>query len=95
MSRLFTVSGAARAWGSALLVAALSLSPGGVRAITFGDEKTQGALDVTLTYGAMWRLKNQDAELLADFNGDDANRNFNKGLVSNQLRAVADFEVTR
>ena len=95
MSRLFTVSGAARAWGSALLIAALSLFPGGVRAITFGDEKTQGALDVTLTYGAMWRLKNQDAELLADFNGDDANRNFSKGLVSNQLRAVADFEVKR
>jgi len=56
-----------------------------------GDKHTT-ALDVTLTYGAQWRLSDPDDDLLADQNLDDANRNFNKGLASNGIRAIADFE---
>ncbi len=52
----------------------------------------QTSLDVTLTYGATWRLDDPKAALIADPNLDDANRNFNSGLVSNGIRAIADFE---
>ena len=54
--------------------------------------KHSAALDVTLTYGAQWRIDDQDDNLVADPNLDDANRNFDEGLVSNGLRAIADFE---
>lgn len=56
------------------------------------------ALDVTLTYGAQWRLddpveKHSAGDLpVADPNYDDANNNFDQGLVSNGIRAIADFE---
>ncbi len=56
------------------------------------DDAIQSALDVTLTYGAIWRLDDQDKKLIADPNLDDANRNFDSGLVNNGIRAVADFE---
>ena len=52
----------------------------------------QSSLDVTMTYGAMWRLDDQEDDLLVDANLDDANRNFDSGMVSNSIRAVADFE---
>ncbi len=52
----------------------------------------QSSLDVTLTYSTMWRLDDQDNDLIADPNLDDANRNFDEGIVSNGLRGIADFE---
>jgi hypothetical protein len=52
----------------------------------------QSSLDVTLTYSSMWRLDKQDSDLVADPNLDDANRNFDDGIVSNGLRGIADFE---
>ena len=52
----------------------------------------ESSLDVTLTYSSMWRLDDQESDLIADPNLDDANRNFDKGIVSNGLRGVADFE---
>jgi Protein of unknown function (DUF1302) len=52
----------------------------------------QSSLDLTLTYSTMWRLDDQDNDLIADPNLDDANRNFNEGIVSNGLRGIADFE---
>jgi hypothetical protein len=57
---------------------------------------TQGpidsSLDVTLTYSSQYRLDDQDGDLIADPNLDDANRNFDDGIVSNGLRGIADFE---
>lgn len=50
------------------------------------------ALDVTLTYGAQWRIDDPENDLTADPNLDDANRNFDSGLVSNGIRGIADFE---
>ncbi len=56
------------------------------------DNNIQSSLDITLTYATIWRLDDQDSELIADPNLDDANRNFDSGLVSNGIRAIADFE---
>ncbi len=52
----------------------------------------QTSLDVTLTYGAQWRIDDQDDDLVADPNLDDANRNFDSGLVSNGIRGLAELE---
>ena len=40
------------------------------------QDQIQSALDITLTYGGTWRLDDQDDNLTADPNLDDANRNF-------------------
>ena len=73
-----------------LLVAA-SITPAHAMQFNTGD-KHSASLDVTLTYGAQWRLDDPEKELLADPNLDDANRNFDSGLTSNSFRAIADFE---
>jgi len=56
------------------------------------DGPVTSSLDVTLTYGAQWRIDDPDSDLTADPNLDDANRNFDSGLASNGIRAIADFE---
>jgi hypothetical protein len=67
-----------------LLVAA-SVTP--AHALQFNTGENQSAaLDVTLTYGAQWRIDDPDKDLTADPNLDDANRNFDSGLASNSLR---------
>ncbi|MBI5443159.1 MAG: DUF1302 domain-containing protein [Deltaproteobacteria bacterium] len=50
--------------------------------------------DVALTYGAAWRTEGQDSKLLADVNGDDGDRNFDKwSMVNNRLGAVVDLDL--
>ena len=79
------------------LVAAVSITPAYAFQFNTGD-KTSAALDLTFTYGAQWRLDDPDPKHsagdlpFADPNQDDANNNFDKGLVSNGIRAIADFE---
>lgn len=55
-------------------------------------EKTSAALDVTLTYGLQYRIDDADDDLLEDQNQDESNRNFESGIASHSVRAVADFE---
>jgi hypothetical protein len=45
----------------------------------------------TLRYGAAYRLKNADPAL-AHPNGDDGDRNFNRGLVSNRLELLSELD---
>ena len=61
------------------------------------DAKTTGNLDITLSYGAMWRVENPDksARGWTSFNEDDGNRNFDKGLVSNQFKVLGEVAVNR
>jgi hypothetical protein len=50
--------------------------------------------DVSLTYAVSQRMKDQDEALLADINGDDGNRSFDKGdLVNNKVSAVIDLDL--
>jgi hypothetical protein len=48
--------------------------------------------DNTLTYSAVARVKDQNEELLADPNTDDAERNFDKGLVMNRLDLLTELD---
>jgi len=50
-------------------------------------------VDVTLSYGAGWRLEEPDADKLASANANDGNYNFDKGdLINNRLGLVADID---
>jgi hypothetical protein len=47
----------------------------------------------TVRYGMAYRLKDADPAL-SHPNGDDGNRNFNKGLVSNRLELLSELDLT-
>ena len=56
-------------------------------------------LDVTLSYGARYRMEDRDPAIISQFeggtaysvNGDDGNLNFDKGIVSNTPKATIDL----
>ena len=58
-------------------------------------------LDVTLSYGARYRLEDRDPAIISRFeggtadsvNGDDGNLNFDKGIVSNTPKATIDLSL--
>lgn len=55
--------------------------------------------DTTLTYGASWRVEDRDERLVdptinpANFNKDDGDRNFNKGLISNRISITTEMDL--
>ena len=49
--------------------------------------------DTTVKYSTAWRLKQPSATLLSDPNSDDGDRNFGKGLVSNRLDLLSEFDL--
>jgi len=48
----------------------------------------------TLRYSAATRLSSADAALLSNPNGNEGDRNFAPGLISNRLDALSVFDVT-
>ena len=68
--------------------------PGHTFQLEFEDTHWSSSLDTTFTYGAQWRLNDQSHELLKDWQTDDSNRNFDKGLVSNSIRFLSEFELS-
>jgi hypothetical protein len=56
-------------------------------------------LDTTLSWGATYRIEDRDPAIISPFeggtawsvNGDDGNLNFDKGIVSNTLKATIDL----
>lgn len=50
--------------------------------------------DNSLKYSAAWRVKDRSNALLADVNLDDGDRNFGKGLVSNRLDWLSEFDIS-
>ncbi|MGI9278367.1 MAG: DUF1302 domain-containing protein [Endozoicomonas sp.] len=50
--------------------------------------------DNTVGYSAAWRAKDQDKNALANVNGDDGNRNFDKGaMVANRASLLSEVSV--
>ena len=49
--------------------------------------------DNTVRYGVAFRTGGQNAALLGQPNNDDGDRNFNKGLISNKLELLTEFDV--
>jgi len=50
--------------------------------------------DNTLTYSTMYRLSDQDADLIANLNADDGDRNFDKGVVMNRMDLLSLFDIS-
>ena len=48
---------------------------------SFAEDEVTGSLNSTASYGQLWRMKDQDSDN-DGINGNDGNRNFDKGLVS-------------
>lgn len=74
------------------LASILALAP--VHALEFElmDGEVTGALDTTISYGALWRVQGQDRNN-DDINGNDGNRNFDTGLVSQVYKITSDLSL--
>ncbi len=60
---------------------------------SFADEEVTGSIDTTVSYGQLWRVQGQDKNN-NDINGNDGNRNFDTGLVSEVFKVTTDLEAT-
>ena len=83
-------------------VAGLLLGVAGfVSAATFAVRDLQGIYNGRLSYGALYRLRDQDPDLIAiasdgnafSANSDNGNLNYKEGLVSNTVRATGELAV--
>ena len=71
------------------------LVAGQVQAVefSFADDEVTGSIDTTVSYGQLWRVQGQDNNN-NDINGNDGNRNFDTGLVSELFKVTTDLEAT-
>ncbi len=74
--------------------AALLLMLGAAQAAEFelGEGDLKLRWDNTLKYSAAARTGKPQASLLASANGDDGDRNFGRGLISNRLDLLSEFD---
>src|SRR5258708_33046083 len=89
--------------GKKLSMAPLKLALFGALLLAFG--KPAGAAEIyaadglevrwdnTLRYTTAWRLNSPSAELLSYINGDDGDRNFAPGLVSNRFSLLSVLDI--
>ncbi|HGM5583157.1 TPA: DUF1302 domain-containing protein [Pseudomonas putida] len=95
MKRNSTGSACTRRQWAALATAIATISslpPAFAFEIDTGDSDLRLRWDNTLKYNAAWRLKDQDSKLTGSVNQDDADRNFDKGLISNRVNLLSEFD---
>jgi hypothetical protein len=87
----------------ALALAVLLATP--AHAFQFSEGDLTGSLDTTLSYGSVWRVKDQDPHLIGTSNAplnngkgsarsvntDDGDLNYNKGIVSNVAKITSEL----
>jgi len=81
---------------TAIAAAVLALAPAGAaHAFEFdtGNEDLAVRWDNTFRYNLADRVNSQNQALLKSPNNDDGDRNFNKGIVSNRLDILSEFDV--
>ncbi len=61
-------------------------------AAELGDDEFQVRIDTTLSHGLSFRIEDRSDRLLSDANGDDGNRNYDRGLISNTSKITSDIE---
>jgi hypothetical protein len=71
----------------------LSTLPAQAMMFETGNPDFDIRFDNTLTYSAVARVKDQNEELLEDPMTDDAERNFDKGLVMNRLDLLSELDL--
>lgn len=79
--------------GGVLLVVAFFAPQVWAVAFDTGNPDWKVAWDNTITYSTVYRLDDQDEELIADPNMDDGDRNFDKGLVMNRLDLFSELDI--
>ena len=57
---------------------------------SFIDDEVTGSVNSTASYGQLWRVKNQDSDN-DGVNGNDGNRNFDTGLVSQVFKLTSEL----
>jgi hypothetical protein len=79
----------------AAAVATAFAAAGSVQAFEFdtGNEDLAVRWDNTVRYNVADRINSQNSALLKSPNNDDGNRNFDKGIVSNRLDVLSEFDV--
>lgn len=91
-----THRGGRAAWPLALLAQAALLATNACAfEIDAGNPDLKLRWDNTVRYSAAWRVKGQDAALVSGpdaANFDDGDRNFNKGLISNRVDILSEFD---
>ena len=58
---------------------------------SFADDEVTGSVNSTVSYGQLWRVKNQSGHN-DDINGNDGNRNFDTGLVSQVFKFTSELD---
>lgn len=84
---------------SVVLLTAMLAVPALAIQFEYGD--MYGSVDTTLSYGLTWRVDDRDDRLVGTANGgsarsvnyDDGNLNYDRGLVSNVLKATSEMEM--
>jgi hypothetical protein len=86
-----------------LATAAIGLTavPGEAADLSGASESFRLNIDTTVSWGATYRVEDRDPSIISPFeggtawsvNGDDGNLNFDKGIVSNTLKATVDFDL--
>ncbi len=99
----FVASSSASRAGAVVLSAVVlpALLASTAPAFQFGQGDLTGSLDTTLSYGATWRVADQDSRLIGtaaggsarSVNYDDGNLNYDKGLVSNVFKLTSELEM--
>lgn len=59
-----------------------------------GNSDTKLRWDNTVKYSAAWRVKDQSDALIASPTHDDGDRNFRKGLISNRIDWLSEFDAS-
>lgn len=82
-------------YGVAIAALTFGMAPMGAQAFqieTGSDIKIRW--DNTVKYSAAFRVRSPDDTLLANVNGDDGDRNFDKGLISNRVDLLSEFDIS-
>jgi hypothetical protein len=62
-------------------------------AVSFNFAEVEGSVDTTVSYGQLWRVQGRDKNN-DDMNGNDGNRNFDTGLVSQVFKVTSEVQAS-
>jgi hypothetical protein len=79
---------------SVLALSLLQIGSGYAFEVDTGNPDLKVRWDNTIKYSTAWRLNNPDPSLTSKINQDDGDRNFNRGLISNRLDLLSEFDVS-
>src|SRR5438477_8257995 len=74
------------------LVPAIPVSVVYAGQIDVGNPDVSLQWDNTLKYSTAFRVKDASSTLIADPNQDDGDRNFKKGVISNRVDVLSEFD---